>query len=195
MSTAHSNLQPRRDAQVEYLASQKAKCFQGLAVPVAGACPPDEARGGPSLSHPAPRVRRAPAQSLQSRGSRGARVPLASPTPHTESPGSGGGFRVSAATRLTTSARRPRAPPAPCAPPHSSERGPAARTRVSSGRCACALWRGRGVPAPVPAHLDVPANTLLGRCPPTPLLGWRSRVLFKCREVTARKHGIKGVSV
>lgn len=80
MSTAHSNLQPRRDAQVEYLASQEAKCFQGLAVPVAGACPTDEARGSQPLP---PRASSPPGTRTKFAEPRVARGPGASGVPYT----------------------------------------------------------------------------------------------------------------
>lgn len=56
MSTVHTtSLTPRRDAQVEYLASQKAKCFQGLAGPVAGCMRTPASLGSGILASPAPR--------------------------------------------------------------------------------------------------------------------------------------------
>jgi hypothetical protein len=153
--------------------------------------------GDPSLSRPAPRGRRAPAQSLQSRGSHAPGPLWLSPAPRTECAGGGsGGSRVRAAARLAASARRPRAPPAPCALPPSSERGPAAGTSVGSGRRACALRRGQVLLAPVPTHLDLLADpcSLKPRCPPAQLLSWRSKNLSKCREATAGRDRIKGVS-
>lgn len=101
-----------------------------------------------------------------------ARALWRSPASRTERPGCGGGSRVRAVARLAASARRSRAPPAPCAPPPCFERGPAAGTRVCSGRRACALRHRPVALARVPTHLDVLADpcSSLRRCPPVQLL-------------------------
>ena len=160
MSTVLTNLTLRRDAQVEYLGSQKAKCFQGLAGPVAECmlALANLGSGIPASRAPRPEVAGHPHKGCSAEGRAGPGPSGFPPAPRTERPGCGGRSRVRAAERLAASARRSRAPPAPCALPPSSERGPAAATRVGSGSSACALRRGPVVLAPVPTHLDLLAD-------------------------------------
>lgn len=69
----HTNLTPRRDAQVEFVASQKAKCFQGMAGPVAGCMqtPASLGSGIPASPDPRPEVAGHPHKVCKAEGRMG----------------------------------------------------------------------------------------------------------------------------
>lgn len=151
--------------------------------------------GSPSLSHPEPRGRRASAQSLQKGGSRGRGSLWRPPHPVPSVPAA-----VATLGSVLLHGSRLLWPPA-------------SRASRSLRAAALSRARARGGDARGLRALRVRAASRAGRPGPGACLpgrarrprrgfvlqpgfwAWRSRVLSRCREVTAGKHRVKGVSV
>lgn len=179
----HTNLTPRRDAQVEYLALQKAKCFQGLAGPVAGCMLTPASLGSGIPASPAPRSPDTRTKFAESRVAR-ARAPLAFPrTPYQASRLRRrlSGLCCCAARGFCQSASRP-----------SRSRRATALFRARARGGDARRFRAPRVRAAARAVCPGPGSYSPGliRRPPTPLcdvvlrsqlLSWRSMDLSKCR--------------